>query len=73
MNFQRQLALATRGYRGDFGEKYYINEEISLDEGGLIVDFIDTIQVKSIESISVDVVVESVGVEVNSIEIEGAQ
>jgi len=32
MSLQRQLAIATRGYRGDIGAKYYINESIMLSE-----------------------------------------
>jgi hypothetical protein len=72
MNFQRQLALATRGFRGDFGEKYYINESISLDEGTLGITISDTVRVSSIESIKVEASIESVSVDVRSIEIEGA-
>lgn len=72
MNFQRQLALATRGFRGDFGEKYYINESISLDEGSIGITIADTIKVNSVESIAVEATIESVSVDVRSIEIEGA-
>jgi hypothetical protein len=72
MNFQRQLALATRGFRGDFGEKYYINESISLDEGTLGITISDTVRVSYIESIKVEASIESVSVDVRSIEIEGA-
>lgn len=72
MNFQRQLALATRGFRGDFGEKYYINEEISLDEGDIGVTILDTIRVSSVESIAVEASIEVISVNVRSLQIEGA-
>jgi hypothetical protein len=63
MSISRQLAVATRGFRGTFGEKFYVNEAISLDEGTLNVDIIETVPVATIEVISV---------EVSSIDIEGA-
>jgi len=63
MSVQRRIAIATRGFRGDIGEKFYVNEAISLDEGTFNVDIIETVPVATIEVISV---------EVSSIDIEGA-
>ena len=63
MSAQRQLAIATRGFRGNIGEKFYLNETISLDEGLVNVDIVETVPVATIEVISV---------EVSSLDIEGA-
>ena len=63
MSAQRQLAIATRGFRGNIGEKFYINEELSLDEGLVNVNIIETVPVATVEVISV---------EVSSLDIEGA-
>ena len=63
MSAQKQLAIATRGFRGNFGEKFYLNETISLDEGLVNVDIVETVPVATIEVISV---------EVSSLDIEGA-
>jgi hypothetical protein len=60
---QRQLAIATRGFRGSFGEKFYINEELSLDEGQINVNIEEAVAVATIEVISV---------EVSSLDVEGA-
>jgi len=48
---QRQLAIATRGFRGSFGEKFYINEELSLDEGQINVNIEEAVAVATIEVI----------------------
>lgn len=54
MSLQRQLAIATRGYRGDIGAKYYINESIDLVEpGGITVDIFETVPVVSVDEIGV--------------------
>jgi len=63
MSAARQLAIATRGFRGTFAEKFYINEEISLDEGSVNISIIETVPVATIEVVSV---------EVSSLDIEGA-
>lgn len=63
MTVQRRLAIATRGYRGDIGEVFYINEELSLDEGEVNVNIFETVPVATIEVVSV---------EVSSLDIEGA-
>ena len=63
MSAQRQLAIATRGFRGSFGEKFYINETISLDEGQINVNIEEAVPVATIEVVSV---------EVSSLDIEGA-
>ena len=63
MSIERRLAIATRGFRGNIGEKFYINEELSLDEGLVNVNIIETVPVATIEVISV---------EVSSLDIEGA-
>lgn len=63
MSAQRQLAIATRGFRGSFGEKFYINEELSLDEGQINVNIEEAVAVATIEVISV---------EVSSLDVEGA-
>lgn len=63
MSAQRQLAIATRGFRGDFGEKFYLNETISLDEGQINVNIEEAVPVATIEVVSV---------EVSSLDIEGA-
>lgn len=63
MSAARQLAIATRGFRGNIGEKFYVNEELSLDEGLVNVDIVETVPVATIEVISV---------EVSSLDIEGA-
>ena len=52
MTAQRRLAVATRGFRGTFGEKFYVNEAISLDEGLVNIDIIEVI---SVEVSSLDV------------------
>ena len=63
MSAQRQLAIATRGFRGTFSVNNYINETISLDEGLVNVDIIETVPVATVEVVSV---------EVSSLDIEGA-
>lgn len=63
MSAQRQLAIATRGFRGSFGEKFYINEELSLDEGQINVNIEEAVTVATIEVVSV---------EVSSLDVEGA-
>ena len=63
MSAQRQLAIATRGFRGDIGEKFYLNETISLDEGQINVNIEEAVPVATIEVVSV---------EVSSLDIEGA-
>jgi hypothetical protein len=63
MSMSRQLAVATRGFRGTFAEKFYVNEAISLDEGLVNIDIIETVPVATIEVISV---------EVSSLDVEGA-
>ena len=63
MSIERRLAIATRGFRGNIGEKFYINEELSLDEGLVNVNIIETVPVATVEVISV---------EVSSLDIEGA-
>ena len=63
MTAQRRLAVATRGFRGNIGEKFYINETLTLDEGQLNVDIIETVPVATIEVVSV---------EVSSLDVEGA-
>lgn len=63
MSLQRQLAIATRGFRGDFGEKYYLNETVEIDTPEVRVSIIETIPVATIEVVTV---------EVSSLEVEGA-
>jgi hypothetical protein len=63
MSLARQLAIATRGFRGNIGEISYINETLTLDEGQLNVNIIETGPVVSIEVVSV---------EVSSLDVEGA-
>jgi hypothetical protein len=63
MSAQRRLAIATRGFRGTFGINNYINETLTLDEGQLNVNIIETVPVVSIEVVSV---------EVSSLDVEGA-
>jgi hypothetical protein len=63
MSAERQLAIATRGFRGNIGEKFYINEELTLNEGEVNVDIFETVPVATIEVVSV---------EVSSLDIEGA-
>jgi hypothetical protein len=63
MTAQRRLAIATRGFRGTFGINNYINETLTLDEGQLNVDIIETVPVATIEVVSV---------EVSSLDVEGA-
>lgn len=63
MSAQRQLAIATRGFRGNIGEKFYLNETISLDEGQINVNIEEAVPVATIEVVSV---------EVSSLDIEGA-
>jgi hypothetical protein len=63
MSAARQLAIATRGFRGTFAINNYINEELVLDEGELNVDILETVPVASIEIVSVDVA---------SLDVEGA-
>lgn len=63
MSIERRLAIATRGFRGNIGEKFYINEELSLDEGLVNISIIENVPVATIEVVSV---------EVSSLDIEGA-
>jgi len=63
MSAARQLAIATRGFRGTFAEKFYINEQLSLDEGLVNISIIENVPVATIEVVSV---------EVSSLDIEGA-
>ena len=63
MSAARQLAIATRGFRGNIGEKFYVNEELSLDEGLVNVGIVETVPVATVEVISV---------EVASLDVEGA-
>jgi len=63
MTAQRRLSIATRGFRGTFGINNYINETLTLDEGQLNVDIIETVPVATIEVVSV---------EVSSLDVEGA-
>jgi hypothetical protein len=63
MTAQRRLAVATRGFRGTFEVNNYISETLSLDEGQLNVDIVETVPVATIEVVSVDVL---------SLDIEGA-
>jgi len=63
MSAARQLAIATRGFRENIGEKFYINEELSLDEGLVNISIVENVPVATIEVVSV---------EVSSLDIEGA-
>ena len=63
MSAARQLAIATRGFRGTFAEKFDLNEELSLDEGEVNVDILENVPVVTIQVI---------GVEVSSLDVEGA-
>jgi hypothetical protein len=63
MTAQRRLAVATRGFRGTFEVNNYINETLSLNEGELNVDIIETVPVATIEVVSV---------KVSSLDVEGA-
>lgn len=59
-----RIGIATQGFRGGVsGQNFYINETITLDEGKLNVDIIETVPVTTIEVVSV---------EVSSLEVEGA-
>jgi len=62
MTAQRRLSIATRGFRGTIGEKFYINEELSLDEGEVNISIFETVPVATIEVVSV---------EVSSLDVEG--
>ena len=63
MSAQRRLAIATRGFRGTFGINNYINETLTLDEGEVNIDILETVPVATIEVVSV---------EVSSLDVEGA-
>lgn len=63
MSLQRRIAIATRGFRGDFGEKYYLNETVDIKIPEVNVSILETVPVTTIEVVSV---------EVSSLEVEGA-
>lgn len=72
MTEQSRLSYATRGFRGRLIDRFYVNESIELDEGILNITIVDTLRVDTIETIAVDVKIDSVGVSVKSIQIEGS-
>lgn len=68
MSRRRRLAIATRGLRGGLGEKIYVNEELTLDEGLISVTEVETLRVDTVELIAVNTSLEIVSVDVRSLE-----
>lgn len=72
MTVQRRLAIATRGYRGDIGARYYISEEFSFSqENDFGIDIFEEVSLATIDEVGIIVSsVEEIGVSIDTISVE---